>query len=116
LMLSNMRESITQILSVVEITPGSRPVIPGSPAHKQKMQETRQDPALMGTGTALPRGGNPQEATGSVTPFQKRAQKATFDENDHTTWGRVQRSAPCPCGSGRKFKHCHGSIEEQNNA
>jgi preprotein translocase subunit SecA len=22
----------------------------------------------------------------------------------------VQRNAPCPCGSGRKFKHCHGAL------
>ena len=25
-------------------------------------------------------------------------------------WDRTQRNAPCPCGSGRKFKHCHGSL------
>jgi preprotein translocase subunit SecA len=23
---------------------------------------------------------------------------------------RVSRNAPCPCGSGRKFKHCHGQL------
>ena len=32
------------------------------------------------------------------------------DPNDPTTWGKVQRNAPCPCGSGRKFKHCHGAL------
>ncbi|HTQ13942.1 MAG TPA: preprotein translocase subunit SecA [Rhizomicrobium sp.] len=30
--------------------------------------------------------------------------------NDPRTWGKVQRNAPCPCGSGRKFKHCHGAL------
>ncbi len=30
--------------------------------------------------------------------------------NDPSTWGKVQRNAPCPCGSGRKFKHCHGAL------
>jgi preprotein translocase subunit SecA len=30
--------------------------------------------------------------------------------NDPNTWGKVQRNAPCPCGSGRKFKHCHGAL------
>jgi preprotein translocase subunit SecA len=25
------------------------------------------------------------------------------------SWGAVSRNAPCPCGSGRKFKHCHGA-------
>ncbi|BCW90335.1 Protein translocase subunit SecA [Alphaproteobacteria bacterium SO-S41] len=26
------------------------------------------------------------------------------------TWGKVARNAPCPCGSGKKFKHCHGTV------
>ncbi|MBP6013738.1 MAG: preprotein translocase subunit SecA [Alphaproteobacteria bacterium] len=30
--------------------------------------------------------------------------------NDPNTWGKVQRNAPCPCGSGKKFKQCHGLI------
>jgi preprotein translocase subunit SecA len=30
--------------------------------------------------------------------------------DDEATWGRVGRNEPCPCGSGKKFKHCHGSI------
>ena len=25
-------------------------------------------------------------------------------------WERSNRNAPCPCGSGRKFKHCHGAL------
>ena len=29
---------------------------------------------------------------------------------DPSSWGRVGRNEPCPCGSGKKFKHCHGSI------
>jgi preprotein translocase subunit SecA len=32
------------------------------------------------------------------------------DPNNPDTWSKVQRNAPCPCGSGRKFKHCHGSL------
>ena len=38
-----------------------------------------------------------EEAEGKVIPFQKRDQK-------------VGRNEPCPCGSGKKFKHCHGQI------
>ncbi|MGD1934995.1 MAG: SEC-C metal-binding domain-containing protein, partial [Candidatus Phaeomarinobacter sp.] len=26
------------------------------------------------------------------------------------TWGKVARNAPCPCGSGKKYKHCHGAV------
>ena len=32
------------------------------------------------------------------------------DPNDASTWGRVGRNEPCPCGSGKKFKHCHGRV------
>ncbi len=33
-----------------------------------------------------------------------------FDEDDPTSWGDPGRNDPCPCGSGKKFKHCHGRI------
>ena len=33
-----------------------------------------------------------------------------FDRNDPATWGKVSRNAPCPCGSGKKFKYCHGDV------
>lgn len=33
-----------------------------------------------------------------------------FDENDPATWGMPGRNDPCPCGSGEKFKHCHGRL------
>jgi preprotein translocase subunit SecA len=32
------------------------------------------------------------------------------DPNDPSTWGRVGRNEACPCGSGKKFKHCHGQL------
>ncbi|HLK71944.1 MAG TPA: SEC-C metal-binding domain-containing protein, partial [Steroidobacteraceae bacterium] len=31
-------------------------------------------------------------------------------EGDPASWGRVSRNAPCPCGSGKKYKHCHGAL------
>ncbi|MDK1490426.1 preprotein translocase subunit SecA [Sinorhizobium sp. 7-81] len=30
---------------------------------------------------------------------------------DPSTWGKVSRNEPCPCGSGKKYKHCHGTYE-----
>jgi preprotein translocase subunit SecA len=29
---------------------------------------------------------------------------------DPTTWGKVGRNEVCPCGSGKKYKHCHGKF------
>jgi preprotein translocase subunit SecA len=39
-----------------------------------------------------------------------RDRDVAVDPNNPNTWGKVQRNAPCPCGSGRKFKHCHGAL------
>jgi preprotein translocase subunit SecA len=33
-----------------------------------------------------------------------------FDIQDPETWGKIPRNTPCPCGSGKKYKHCHGSF------
>ena len=33
-----------------------------------------------------------------------------FVEADPSTWGNPGRNDPCPCGSGEKFKHCHGKL------
>ncbi len=33
-----------------------------------------------------------------------------FVEDDPTTWGNPSRNDACPCGSGKKFKHCHGRL------
>ncbi|WP_428482601.1 preprotein translocase subunit SecA [Pyruvatibacter mobilis] len=33
-----------------------------------------------------------------------------MNPNDPSTWGKVARNAPCPCGSGKKYKHCHGRV------
>ena len=33
-----------------------------------------------------------------------------FDENNPSSWGNPGRNDACPCGSGKKFKHCHGKF------
>ena len=90
--------------------------IPEPARREQEMIETRNDPAiamamadsddyleperLRATGT---------DGLGVAQPIRRRA--ASVDPADPETWGRVQRNAPCPCGSGRKFKHCHGRVQ-----
>ena len=34
--------------------------------------------------------------------------QAKRNPNDPTSWGKVGRNEVCPCGSGKKYKHCHG--------
>ncbi|MBV9992409.1 MAG: preprotein translocase subunit SecA [Alphaproteobacteria bacterium] len=43
-------------------------------------------------------------------PNAPRLRDLPVDPNNPQTWGKVQRNAMCPCGSGRKFKHCHGAL------
>jgi len=44
-----------------------------------------------------------------VTPSRAAAAEGR-NPDDPSTWGRVGRNEPCPCGSGKKYKHCHGKI------
>ena len=108
-MMNNLREAVTQTLAYVEIN-----VSPEVLAALQKQaeeeakaiatQEGRSDPALMGLGEMA--NNQPQRSGPTVVPYKKTA----FDQNDPATWGDTQRNAPCPCGSGKKYKHCHGAV------
>jgi preprotein translocase subunit SecA len=82
-LLSQLRELVISRLSHLEIHIETPPMFPQSGAPK-KMFETRQDPALA-TGEEKPQG--------PVSAGQKTG-----------------RNDPCPCGSGKKFKHCHGAL------
>jgi len=44
-------------------------------------------------------------------PLQVRKAEGAVDPKDSATWGRVSRNALCPCGSGKKYKHCHGKMD-----
>ncbi len=42
---------------------------------------------------------------------EKLSQNPKFDPQDSSTWGKISRNDLCPCGSGKKFKHCHGKFQ-----
>jgi len=46
----------------------------------------------------------------AVQPARSRKAAAALNPADPSTWGKVQRNALCPCGSGKKYKHCHGTF------
>ena len=54
--------------------------------------------------------GEDEMASVAFDPNAQYARDLPVDPNNPQTWGKVQRNAPCPCGSGRKFKHCHGAL------
>jgi preprotein translocase subunit SecA len=47
---------------------------------------------------------------GSAFSSEEIVDPANRDPNDPSTWGKVSRNEACPCGSGKKFKHCHGAF------
>ncbi|EAR53011.1 preprotein translocase, SecA subunit [Oceanicola granulosus HTCC2516] len=49
-------------------------------------------------------------AGAGVAEAEAGTRRAGFVEDDPTTWGNPGRNDPCPCGSGNKFKHCHGRL------
>ena len=127
-MLASLREQTTQLLSHVELRVAG-PDEEDSPVPERRapqMQETRRDPALARAGAgapadgppALPPGGGggrapaPREAgePAQATAGNGTVRRAAFDQRNPETWSRVGRNAPCPCGSGRKFKRCHGTL------
>jgi preprotein translocase subunit SecA len=56
-----------------------------------------------------------EDEMGAAPPLSTRGVRlrepgVAVDPNDSNTWGKVSRNAVCPCGSGKKFKHCHGAL------
>lgn len=71
------------------------------------MKESRIDPALAAAEAQeiAARG-----ASASVHPIRSHVDPALRNPNDPATWGKVGRNDDCPCGSKKKYKHCHGAI------
>jgi preprotein translocase subunit SecA len=84
-MLTNLRQTVTQVISHLEI----------------RMQEPEPPPPPPVQVAAPVRARAMAMADGDLLEI---------DRADPSTWGKVPRNSPCPCGSGRKFKQCHGRI------
>ena len=59
---------------------------------------------------AMARAAEAATAQPGTPPVDAEAAIDGFDEADPTTWGNPGRNDACPCGSGKKFKHCHGRL------
>lgn len=85
-LLLSLRESVTMQLAHIELS-RELPQMPEDP-DESEMFESRPDPV-----------------TGEDTVGD-----AAGDPDDPSSWGKVGRNEACPCGSGKKFKHCHGQF------
>ena len=77
-MLDNLRQDVTRLVMTVDVVP--EPVDPP--------KETFES------------GGGPKQSQ-----EQKQSENSTETQ---AFGGKIPRNAPCPCGSGKKYKHCHG--------
>ena len=50
-----------------------------------------------------------ESLNGEVAPKNKTVSNNS-DNVVRPEWSNVSRNSPCPCGSGKKFKHCHGRV------
>jgi preprotein translocase subunit SecA len=98
-MLDSLREDVSKQLGKV------RPMT--EEEQKAMLQQMAAQQAAMARAAES---ASPQHADASGAEVSVEAAVDGFDENDPTTWGTPGRNDPCPCGSGKKFKHCHGRL------
>jgi preprotein translocase subunit SecA len=112
-MLARLREAVTGQLMHVELT--RQEDVPPLDAELPPMEVHHLDPTTGEDEFAL-EAASAGPARGNAAPARARkataaaAAAASPNPADPSTWGKVQRNAPCPCGSGKKYKHCHGAF------
>ncbi|HEX5958559.1 MAG TPA: SEC-C metal-binding domain-containing protein, partial [Hyphomicrobiaceae bacterium] len=110
-MLANLREEVTMHLMHAHPVAGGTPEELLEPVELPVMHAHHDDPftgddELALADAALTAGGRgPAERR---APLQTRKGAGAVNPSDPSTWGKVSRNAVCPCGSGKKYKHCHG--------
>ncbi|MBY0610675.1 MAG: SEC-C domain-containing protein, partial [Beijerinckiaceae bacterium] len=106
-LITRLREQVTAQLMRVEVmfeTPEQPPLPPMEASHldpntgENEMAEAAYAPPTIGSALGLASSGLASRPAG-----ERKA-------DDPSTWGKVGRNEPCPCGSGKKFKHCHGAM------
>ena len=100
-MSSNLREAVTAQLMRVEI----RTAPPEETATLPYMEAHKIDPSTGEDEMALARAGAVTLAQHGITTASLTQER---NPKDPTSWGKIGRNEACPCGSGKKYKHCHG--------
>ena len=104
-MLDNLREKVTFLICRTVIQTDALDALMIQENRAQNMQEIHETPESL---VGRPSAPNNYESDEKNEPFQYS--RAEFDAKDPRTWGKVARNDLCPCGSGKKYKHCHGKI------
>jgi len=116
-MLQKLREVVTSQLMRIEIT--GRPSVDMLP-HEDELPPmeahhldpfTGEDDAQAAAFALTPLFGG-EGAPGEPPSFgiNEARRRGEMNPADPSTWGKIGRNEACPCGSGKKFKHCHGVL------
>ena len=106
-MLDELKERVTGMLARVELgaDPPPAPVFDlDSPLFSEN--HPMPESAYADIGDLAPN----ELAAAPIQYLGDRTRADEVDRDDPSTWRNVGRNAACPCGSGRKFKHCHGKL------
>jgi preprotein translocase subunit SecA len=106
-MLDELKERVTTMLGRVEMGPDAPPAADFQPQPIQYL-ELHPDPL-----SAFAGGEADADVATLAPPVAVAAQPLraeAVNPDDPATWHATPRNAPCPCGSGKKYKHCHGRL------
>jgi preprotein translocase subunit SecA len=106
-MLSDLRERVTGLLLRLELRADAPPPEP-EPVRVFDMRHP--DPAMGELEMAGAAPGSAAMPAADYAPLPRQAAEG-MDPTEAAAWARTPRNAPCPCGSGKKFKHCHGRVD-----
>jgi len=101
-MQAHLRDAVTGVLSHVELRI-QRPEDLPQPQPPRQMREQYEDAAAGGGNGGMPSGGAPNGAAAAGAGGRDRVAVSN-------PWAKTPRNAACPCGSGKKYKHCHGRL------
>jgi len=106
-MLGNIREDVTRTIAHAEFQIQAPPTLPNLP----DFITSHFDPFSGDDDSADVDGGTRGLITTRIAPLSIPQPDGSNMGEDPADWeGKVSRNAPCPCGSGRKYKHCHGAV------
>ena len=110
-LLDGLRGDVTQNLSRIRpLTDAEREAMMRQYQDQRDQQEAAMQPSHENDGGGSGVGGEAGEAGANGAGGAVSTRAPGFDEADPTTWGNPSRNDPCPCGSGERFKNCHGRL------
>lgn len=96
-LLNNLRQAVTAQLMRVELVQQAPP---------------QPEPPVMQAHHLDPTTGEDEFTNTTYQALEVTVPPENRNPDDPATWGKVGRNEACPCGSGKKYKHCHGAFEQ----